>query len=758
MLSRVFARKRDCLYFFIGVFFCLLFASYITYGPTDFLHPPLEYPLRYDGDNLFSLWRIENFKESFAFNSPRVAYPFDSDFADYPDSDKGNFFILKYLAYIFDSPVKARNVYYLLGFVVNFIAAFVVLRLLGLKVLYALCGAIIFDFVPFHMMRIAHISYTWYFTIPIFYYLSYIIFACERKSAPRKYNYGVLLILSLLLGSFGLYYAVFGSIMLLISGLGGSIRNRSIKNFIVSSLYVICIGVVVLANATPTWSHRINYGYNKESVQRSPAEGEIHGFKLTHLLLPRNGHRFSSFASLKHKYLTSTPLNHENVTSSLGILGVCGFMSICTYILIVIARGGGSIQYSHVTLMSLALLLLGYVGSFGTIISFFIRGYIRGWNRISIFLAFMCVYVLFLEMQNVTRRCLNRFNMLKFVEFVLLFFITSFALFDQSSKGDCYYTKDIRNKYVLDKSFIEQIELALPQYSAVYQLPYVVFPETGRIESDIISYGKTIPFFLSKNLRWSHGGLKGWPADVFYRDLSKAPIASQLAVIRQLGFSGIYIDKRGYSDKGQKIINELEKLLGDKPLVRKDNNAVFFRVTPSQNIDWSTYTREQIIKEAYSYLDKSFSLNYTPDSLGKSPIIFSDPNYPPYLKKIEGLSLVEKWGRWSDANLSQTVKFAFDGPLPNRFTLHLKANAFAENNGQLVCVKIGKNNYTMRIRTGNSENLSINLKDGVADTIEFIPYKPQSPLELNMSVDNRKLAIGFIEMSFTVHNEEVLKQ
>jgi phosphoglycerol transferase len=150
----------------------------------------------------------------------------------------------------------------------------------------------------------------------------------------------------------------------------------------------------------------------------------------------------------------------------------------------------------------------------------------------------------------------------------------------------------------MDEDFIHKIEASLPENSAIYQLPYVPFPESGPV-NDLSVYQLGTGFISSKTLRWSFGGMKGREGDLFYRALSKETVAKQLDVIKRLGFAGIYIDRRGFADRGESVVMELTSLLGTGPaLERADGNVVFFKVPVRTDISIENLDSKQIMERA----------------------------------------------------------------------------------------------------------------------------------------------------------------
>ena len=119
----------------------------------------------------------------------------------------------------------------------------------------------------------------------------------------------------------------------------------------------------------------------------------------------------------------------------------------------------------------------------------------------------------------------------------------------------------------------------MPPGSAIYQLPYMEFPDFGPVEK-LEGYAMATGFTNSKTLRWSFGGMQGREGDLFYRALAKKTVAEQVSAIEQLGFSGVYIDRRGFADRGVSIINDFTQVLGFDPVLeRSDGNVVFFKLS-----------------------------------------------------------------------------------------------------------------------------------------------------------------------------------
>ncbi len=133
----------------------------------------------------------------------------------------------------------------------------------------------------------------------------------------------------------------------------------------------------------------------------------------------------------------------------------------------------------------------------------------------------------------------------------------------------------------------------------------------------------------------------------------------------------------------------------------------------------------------------------TYDSSLSEGIIFSTPGYPKFIEKTSGLSIVEKWGRWTNQNYGPCI-FTFKTPLPQKFILELTAVAFGPNNSAPTKIKIGNIESSILINEPTPKKYTLELSNpNNSKTLEIIPPFPTSPFEIDpKSKDGRKLGIG----------------
>lgn len=739
--------RSDWKWWLSGAIFSFVLASILMAGWPSGLLPNLDYPFTYNNDGVFGT--IQRLREGWYFDNPRSGYPFGSNMLDYPASDSGNYLILKLLGAFTGEWHTAHNLYFLIGFAVTFIASFCVLRTFGLAIPFAFTASTLFNFIPFHFQRLEHLFFTWYFVVPIFFYVALRFFISSssnenpKTSLSRKIFYALCLIS---LGSFGIYYALFGLILFMVVAIFGVFANynsRALKAaFFASSL----VFVGVLLNVTPNLIHKYTHGPNPEVAQRGIGEAEIYGFKFAQLVLPRLGHRNEKMGMISGRYASETPLINENTTSSLGGVGALGLLVAFGIIFSSLAGKAQNRTLVIVSLIVFIFFMFGTIGGFGSMFSQVITTSIRAWNRISVFISFGVFLVLFMLLQTEIQKRFSGHRLVFLSSLISAIFLLG-GLYDQTVPTCPTCNEQTKKAFNMDREFVRSIENSLPAGSAVYQLPYMPFPEVPPLHR-LQAYDLSVGFLHSSALHWNYGGMKGRSGDLFYRSLAKEPLSKQLDVLKKLGFAGIYVDRRGFDDNDHTVIDGLSALLGASPvLVRADGDVVFFRLnqeTPHVNLEG--LSAAQLMRKA-GYIVDHLGARY--DAALADGIDFTRPIFPSFVQDVHGLSGAEPWGRWSDANLAQSVRFELLDQLPNRFSLVFSAQAFGPNTGQDLVVRLGSQTHHFNLQGGLSEyRKSIDLNDEKVSSIEFLPPKPTSPKQLNLSPDPRMLGIGLIRLRF----------
>ncbi len=565
--------------FFLGL--GCFFLAWLLLGRFDW-YIPFKYA---DGDCFYAITIVRRLMDASWYSGVEyIGFPFNSDLLDYPNSDMGNFIALKLILLLTHNWILTFNLYSLLGFSVTAIASYWVLQQLELSKISSLASAVVFTFLPFHFIRLVvhtHIFLCWYCSVPIFTWFAYKIYSKQSIffQSNRTYAQIIAVVITLLISScFGIYYAFFASLIFIGSGIVGSLKWRSSQNICSALISVAIVVSGVGVSLVPNFNFWYKNGFNQEAVARYPFEAEIYGLKMTQMLLPHENDRFLRLASLLKAYEETPFLINENATASLGMIGTMSFLALLAIFLFnpfLNFQIDDRIQLF--AFLTIFLFFFATIGGFSSIFNTFITPMIRAWNRVSIFVNFFAIAGFFIFVEMIIKKISNPEYLIGNLVIAALLF-TAFGVWEQSLAlvDNKAYLKATKQLFLNDKHFVEKIEQIIPG-GAVYQLPYMPFPEVPSI-NNLASYGLFRGYLHSSNLHWSYGGMKGRKGDLFFRSLTIQPLSNQIKAIKLLGFNGVYIDRRGYTDRGKVVEEKLKKILSVKPLISEDENLAFFPI------------------------------------------------------------------------------------------------------------------------------------------------------------------------------------
>src|SRR5262249_28277402 len=138
----------------------------------------------------------------------------------------------------------------------------------------------------------------------------------------------------------------------------------------------------------------------------------------------------------------------------------------------------------------------------GVVVSFSGFPYIRGYNRIGIYINFFSVFALVLLLDRFRESlAATRWRWLVPAALPLLLGV---GLYTQSGKYCSPAFRADREVFYNDREFAQRIESALPPYSQVFQLPCIAYPESV-LPGDLCGYEMAKPYLHTKTLRWSYG-------------------------------------------------------------------------------------------------------------------------------------------------------------------------------------------------------------------------------------------------------------
>ncbi|MDO5402396.1 MAG: hypothetical protein Q4F11_03055, partial [Eubacteriales bacterium] len=226
---------------------------------------------------------------------------------------------------------------------------------------------------------------------------------------------------------------------------------------------------------------------------------------------------------------------------------------------------------------NIMLVLLGTTSGFGTMFAFLISAQLRAYNRISIFIAYVCILAFALSIDCLYKHHVknNKRRALRYVFAGACSVLCIFSLYEGFPEGEIpdYETNSVN--YYSDAEFVQRIEAEVPEASSIFQLPYHEYPEGGPV-NDMNDYHLYVGYIHSDKLKWSYGGIKGRNGDSWNRNAAALEPADMVAELKKAGFSGIYIDKRAYTGEEYKQLEGKLKEITGQDFIYSDNGALSF--------------------------------------------------------------------------------------------------------------------------------------------------------------------------------------
>lgn len=614
------------------------------------------------GGDVFGLAAgVKNLSEGYSvFSFPHLAAPLGGLLYDIPSLSTLHVFIWRILALITGNPYVAINLAYLAAFPLTAVTSLFAMRRLNVPSAIALPLSVLYTALPARFDRNqAHLVYATYWLLPL------VVLACvllargdapffsrgRRLWHPTRFGWNVLL-LGVLLGADNQYHAFFAGAFFVVAAALGALRARRIDPLIGTCTFFAAIALTVVVQLLPAAFYHARHGPNTVAFERHPEESIIYGLNIAQLVLPISDHRAGKLAAKRAYYDTRTGLaGNESGWASLGLAGTIGFFVLLGALVV---RSGRSIprDIDTLSMLNIGAILLATVGGFGTLFNFYVRPEIRAYNRISTLIGFVCLAGLALVLTEVARRQRWKMPLPAVVASIIVVIVV--GTWDQTSPAMIPPWAQDTALFQSDQTFMAAVESKLTPNAAVFELPWVPFPESPPI-AQLDPESLFRPYLHATNLRFSYGALAGrdpeaWQADVVHqpaRDMTRSMILA--------GFDGLIVFRLGYADNGAAIEGTLAPMLG-QPLVSPDGTLAF-------------YSMRTLRKRAIAAL----------------PIIGTSAFQDRYVRVVHalygaGFSFLEQnasetW-RWSDGNsqislingsaTSRTVRFRGIAQIPTR--------------------------------------------------------------------------------------------
>lgn len=517
-------------------------------------------PVVYDRDGLFHLAMVQNLLESGSWSdSPRTGAPFGGSLADFPlGGERLHWMGLGILAHLSGRASTALNLWLLLSFPLVAAVAQPCARRFGLGRVASLVVAVCFAALPYHFSRShGHFLRVAYFGVPLGALACWWLFQPSRWDGKR---WAGLAAIGVVLGCADTQHAIFTCVLFGVTSAIVALQRRTWTPLVLTLALCTVSATTLVVNNLPYLERRAEDGPNGVTAKRVVSEQERYGLRVAQLLLPATGHRIDALSAFKKRSRKETLAPSED-GQSLGLLASFGLVASVLSLFGLVARRSdddADLSLPRLGVLNLTAILFATGGGLAYLLSLGGLTMLRTWNRISIFIAWFSLVAAVGLLEPWWSREGGRLRGPVRV-WVGAGLVGLLALTDQTTDTHQRDRDRIAERWDADRKTFAELETKLGPDAAVFQVPYMAFPEPPDRER-MRAYAPLMPYVHTSQIRWSYGGVKGRPEGNWQRDLQHLPVSTQTALLASAGFSAILLDRFGFEDRGRALAKELDRL------------------------------------------------------------------------------------------------------------------------------------------------------------------------------------------------------
>jgi len=558
----------------------LVVTSVFLYVYSGFAHG-LQFPLApMYGDTVFVLEVFKQVESGHWMSDSLLGAPYGSDWADIPVMFWGHLAIIWLCIKCTSNLFAAFNVTFLVFMALAVLSMYYVARKMSLSRTSSAVAALFFSIQPFVFMRFPnHFFLLGFYWVPLLVLVAWQVASGAmrkgqqgdswQKRVRKGHLWGALIITLPAVFVTGPYYAFYAALLIMTASVYAYISRNDRLSFCLGFGLALMIAVGFASSLLPNILYWNQHGRMSVIANRSAPESEIYGLKLKHLLLPSPYHRLPSFQKVTLLAEYDFPLENENASAKLGAWGALGFLFLLfSFMFKRYKDNRDSIRTDILGLFVVVLLLYANVGGFSSLFATFISPQLRGHSRVLVLLAVLAFLAGSWLVELFIKRIRSGWR--KALSWGVLSLGLVLAFLDVVPPQRVpiekhLFVKSIDNLAVM----LNDMDKIFPRGAAFLQLPFSGFPEVPP-SNNMEAYDHFWPRMLSDHFKWSFGLMKSsWQSQVV-KQLSQMPCQQMALYLKAFGYSGIWLNRRGFSDDGQQMVSDLQAVFGHAVAVSGD--------------------------------------------------------------------------------------------------------------------------------------------------------------------------------------------
>ncbi|MDO8539737.1 MAG: hypothetical protein Q7S40_04790 [Opitutaceae bacterium] len=480
----------------------------------------------------------------------RLGAPFGAHWNGFPTPDKPLLLLAGGLAHVVGL-FAAANVVMLLAAISAALAFYFVARWLRCRWEWAWTGALLFAFTYHTFHRgLGHFSIAFTWTVPLA-LLSVWLVAGSRRLEWRSPGAAVCLGAAVALGVSNPYNLFFWLQLMGWAVIAQWFAQRRKVNLAIGLTAIALAGLTFICSHLEVWVH-VQEPAGAPVVARNYAGTEIFALKPIEMFIPPTFHRWEELAFLGHRYVRWSIWRGEAYLPYLGIFGIIALIWLAALTVYRILRR----QPPPGQALSVGwLLVYATIGGLTNLLAL-LAGFqiFRATNRVAIFISAIVLTFVVIRMSRLTARWPA------WIRVAAAFAIAGIGVLDQVPRALSPPEQDeIVSTATSDLKLGRDLEAALPAGAMVFQLPVIGFPEVLPPQA-LADYELFRPFLTTHTLRFSYGAAKSRARSRWQRDLEGVSTATLVRRLEAYGFAALYLNRRGYEDRAQRILKDLTEL------------------------------------------------------------------------------------------------------------------------------------------------------------------------------------------------------
>ena len=486
--------------------------------------------------------------------NPHLGAPYVANWNDFPFTEDLLWFaggLITKLIGLF----AAANLLALLGHMLAGLSLFIVCRVLRYRWHWAFLGGLAYGLAPYAFCRgLGHLGLTYFWHIPL------CLLVCgwcwsRRGLEMRGGKFWLAVIIAFLTGIQNLYYTNPFLQFLALAGLTQAVRRQPWRKIVAPFVVgTVTVCAVVLMNLD-TVLYQLKHGLNLAASARYYHSVEMYALKPLDLVMPPPSHHLKAAREIAQQYVSDQNKRvlyaGEIFAQYLGLFGIGGLLGLLA---VTVTRTSCwpprsiPIQAGQV----LWIILYSAVGGGNGLIGQLGFNYFRCTNRYSIYILAIVLIFAVKHLSRATR------SWSSITVVTIAFALAVVILWDQLPKQiPAKQIEAVYEEMSSDRAFAREMERNLPRHAMVFQLPVVKFPESGPI-FEMGDYEHFRPYLHTADLRFSYGDDKGRGREDWQFQVQKLPVSEMIAELEEYGFTGIYVNRKGYPDRGKKLIEDCQ--------------------------------------------------------------------------------------------------------------------------------------------------------------------------------------------------------